>query len=247
MRKILLLVFVANTFFAGAQSLYTSTINDKTISVTGSAALEIVPDEIYLQVDLKEYQKKGKEKVDIDQIKKSFIQSCNDAGIADSCITVYNYEGTNGKSWTLRRKKDQEDLKATISYWIKLNAPSKVDELVNRLDDDATTNFFIAEVSHSKIIEFRKQLKVQAIKAAKEKAIYLTEAINEKIGKAITINEPSEYYSTDSRDNYRSSLNFLSNSNANTNGLYESGESNSNIDFKKIKLRFEVSVVFALQ
>jgi uncharacterized protein YggE len=247
MRKILLLVFIANSFLAGAQSLYRTNVTEKTISVTGSAALEIVPDEIYLQVDLKEYQKKGKEKVDIDQIKKSFIQSCKDAGIADSCVTVYNYEGTNGKSWTLRKKKDEEDLKATISYWIKLNSPSKVDELVNRLDDDATINFFIAEISHSKIIEFRKQLKIQAIKAAKEKAIYLTEAINEKIGKAITINEPSEYYSTDSRDNYKSTLNVFSNSMANTNGSYESGESNSNVDFKKIKLRYEVSVVFALQ
>ena len=31
----------------------------KTITVNGSAELEIVPDEIYVMVDLKEYEKKG--------------------------------------------------------------------------------------------------------------------------------------------------------------------------------------------
>ena len=31
----------------------------KTITVTGSAEMEIIPDEIYVQVHLKEYDKKG--------------------------------------------------------------------------------------------------------------------------------------------------------------------------------------------
>ena len=34
----------------------------KTISVTGSAAMEVIPDEIYVQVDLREYKKKGEDK-----------------------------------------------------------------------------------------------------------------------------------------------------------------------------------------
>ena len=34
----------------------------RTISVTGTAEMEIIPDEIYVQVDLKEYDKKGQGK-----------------------------------------------------------------------------------------------------------------------------------------------------------------------------------------
>ena len=34
----------------------------KTITVAGSAEMEIIPDEIYVQVDLKEYDKKAREK-----------------------------------------------------------------------------------------------------------------------------------------------------------------------------------------
>ena len=47
-------------------------------------------------------------------------------------------------------------------------------------------------MAHSKEKEFKKQLKIQAVKAAKEKAIYLAGAIGENIGEAITINEPNE-------------------------------------------------------
>lgn len=239
---------MASSYIANAQSSNYTSKSDHTISVTGSASLEIVPDEIYLQVDLKEYEKKGVGKIDIDQIKKAFIQSCKHAGIADSSISVYNYEGSNGKQWILKKKKDKEDLKATISYWIKLNTPAKVDELVNRLDDEATTNFFIAEVSHSNITEFRKQLKIQAVKAAKEKAIYLTESIGEKVGKAITISEPDESYMGSGRDNsgYTNMLSNTSNFSIGSNNS-EGENEGRNVDFKKIKLRFEVSIVFALQ
>ena len=45
----------------------------KTITVSGSAELEIVPDEIYVQVDLREYEKKGSGKIDLETIKKNFL------------------------------------------------------------------------------------------------------------------------------------------------------------------------------
>ncbi len=64
---------------------------------------------------------------------------------------------------------------------------------MEKLDDEATQGFFISRTSHSKIEEYRKQLKIQAVKAAKEKAIYLSEAIGEKAGVAVTIQEPVDY------------------------------------------------------
>ncbi len=39
----------------------------KTITVNGSAEMEIVPDEIYVQVELKEYEKKGSAKMDLEK------------------------------------------------------------------------------------------------------------------------------------------------------------------------------------
>ncbi len=54
-----------------------------------------------------------------------------------------------------------------------------MDELVQKLDDDATPNFLSQE---SAIVKYRnlKATKIRAVQSAKEKAAYLAEAINEK-------------------------------------------------------------------
>ena len=131
-------------------------------------------------------------------------------------------------------------MKASISYWVKLSNTKKMDELVNKLDDEATQNFFIAKVDHSKMDEFKKQLKIQAIKAAKDKAIYLAGALNEQVGDAMIINDPNE------TGNYPRPVyaNVMMEKSMATN---QAAEPPMNVDFKKIKLQFDVNVVFALK
>jgi len=213
----------------------------RSINVNGSAELEIVPDEIYVQVELREYDKKNGAKVDIDQIKSEFLKAAMGVGIADTNISVQSYQGWDGNYWWYKKnKKKNPDMKASIVYQVKLSNTRKMDELVQKLDDEATQNFSIARVSHSRVTELRKQLKIQAVKAAKEKAIYLAEAINEKVGEAITINEPNEinYYPPPMYANRMMKAEAVGNQAA--------GDS-PEVDFKKIKLKFEVNVVFALK
>ena len=68
----------------------------KTITVTGSAEMEIVPDEIYVMVDLKEYEKKGSGKVSIDKIRQDFLTAVRSLGLPDSAVSVAAYDGYNG-------------------------------------------------------------------------------------------------------------------------------------------------------
>ena len=49
----------------------------------------------------------------------------------------------------------------------------------------------ISKTDHSKIIQLRKDTRIKAIKAAKEKAEYLLEAIGEKPGKPLIVRETS--------------------------------------------------------
>src|SRR5438270_9958012 len=77
----------------------------RTITVTGSAEMEIVPDEIYVQIELKEYEKKGQPKASIDQIRSSFLQSARAVGIPDSAITIAAYDGMNGNPWLRKKNK----------------------------------------------------------------------------------------------------------------------------------------------
>ena len=85
--------------------------------------------------------------------------------------------------------------------------------------------------------ELKKEMKITAVKAAREKAIYLSEAVGEHIGQAITINDPVEIDNTP-RPYYANMTMKLAEDNA---------APALDVDFKKIKVRFEVSVVFGLQ
>ena len=240
----LILVAILSLNYLNAQQQPVCNPYPKTISVTGTAELEIVPDEIYVQVDLREYKKKGDEKVDIEVIKTEFLSACKSIGLPDSVITIASYEGMNNADWWRKKKKDP-NLFATISYQIKFSSSKKMDELIDKLDDEATSNFRIVRTWHSKMIEYRKQLKIAAVKAAREKGIYLTEAINEKLGPAITVTEPAEDFQYQTSSQYKTS-NVVARKDA--VGYYEfNSDGNGGIDFKKLRLRFEVSITYALQ
>lgn len=203
--------------------------------------MEVVPDEIYVQIELREYDKKGGAKTDIEELKSNFIKAAMSTGIADSNISVQSFSGWDNNYWWYRKnKKRNPDMKATITYQVKLSSTKKMDELVSKLDDEATQNFSIARVSHSKIEEFRKQLKIQAMKAAREKANYLAEAIGEKAGEALTINEPMESVQ------YPPVV-YANRMMMSAEAAGDAGAPAANIDFKKIKLRFEVNAIFALK
>jgi uncharacterized protein len=234
--KKLLLGLALMVFLAPAFSQQVTNPYPRTITVTGSAEMEVIPDEIYVNVDLREYDKKGQGKVNIETIKTQFLKAAKEVGIPDSAISIASYYGYNNP-WL---KKKNKELYASIAYQIKFSKSGDMDRLVDKLDDNATQNFYITKTSHSKIEQFKKQLKIQAVKAAKEKAIYLGDAINEKVGEAVTINEPGEniYYPV-----FR---------NMAANQKMEMAEGAiagdvAQVDFKKIKLRYDVSVVFALK
>jgi uncharacterized protein len=211
----------------------------KTITVTGSAEMEIVPDEIYVMVDLKEYEKKGQGKVSIDKIRQDFLTAVRSLGLPDSAVSVAAYDGYNGNPW-LRKKNKKDELYASLTYQVKLKSAAQVDQLVDRLDDNATSNFYIARTSHSRLDEFRKQLKIQAVRAAMEKAGYLAEAINEQVGVAVTINEPNEYF----QPYYGLASNRMVKAEA---VQMDQSAGQPQADFKKMKLKYDVTVVFALK
>lgn len=213
----------------------------KTISVTGSAEMDITPDEIYVQINLREYKKKGENKTELDKIKADFLANCKLIDIPDSNISVASYDG-NDLSFIWRRRKKDPDLFLAIVYQIKFSNTKKIDELVDKLDDEATSNFSITHTSHSKITEYRKKLKIMAVKAAREKAAYLCESVNEQLGQAITIEEPEESANSDAH-----SENFKTNNVFQKERLDGNDKDINSIGYRKIKLRFEVKVLYALK
>jgi len=233
-RLITSIIFICTMAGAFAQTIVPV---QKKISVTGTAEMEIVPDEIYFRVVLKEYLK-DKNKVSLDKLEKELNQAVAAAGVAKEDFMV---EQVSGLSWSRKRKVDAE-LYNSKSYIIKVSEPAKMDQILDNINAESVYSVDIRNYSHSKITEYKKQLKIEAIKAAKAKATYLLEAIDEKIGGAIEISEydnvafPQPMY----REAYAQTANYLFSNSA-------SSESESGIGFQKIKLQFQINATFAIQ
>lgn len=236
--KSLLLFILAASFFLSSQAQNSAPLQ-RTITATGNAKIEIVPDEIYIAVNLREYDKKGGGKIDIENIKNNFFSACKSMGLNDTDVMVQSYQGYDGTVYQYKKNKKQNpDLKAGINYWVKVSNLKKMDELVNKLDDEATQNFYIAKADYSKREELELKMKSDAIKAARNKAIALAAAINEKVGSAITITEPAETSDNPPRPLYAMAMAKVANA--------EDNEPALNVDFKKMKIEYEANVTFAL-
>ncbi len=228
------------SFTSLAQQTIAVTNPVKKIEVTGSAEMEVVPDEVYVGVTLKEYYKPNKTKVSIDEISKSFITTCEKAGIGKERIEVQNMSGFDQSTWWQRKqKKEQPDLMQQTTYTVKFTSPGEIDKLVNLLDDNATQNIYISKTSNSKEMEYRKQLKMQALQNAKTKAQYMLEGIGAKAGDVLFVKE------IEINDNiypmYKGAMMMA-------NAAMESNVSaNEGLNFTKIKYRYEVEAHFEIK
>lgn len=212
----------------------------KKIEVTGTAEMEITPDEITLNITLREYLR-NKNKVTITTLENQLQKAVQEAGIPKENFTIENVFGYNYDQWW-RKKKTNEDFLTRKQYRLKLNRLDKVNAILAAVDDEGIESVNIASFTHSKMEEYRKQVKMNALKAAKTKAEYLLGAIDEKIGGVLEVQE----FNTDHYSDVRPEM-------ANVR-MYKSaaadmagGVPDSNIDFKTIKIRAEIRAVFGIK
>ncbi len=236
---LLLLVFLGIFSSARSQTIVQQP-KIKKIVVTGSSEMEVDPDEIYLNFVLREYTNSRKEKVGIDDIKKEFLVACEKSGILKDNIRVEGMAGNAYNNWYLRKRKKDPDFTANITYVIKFSSSKLMDELIPRLNDEAVLNMFISKMSHSKMEAFRKEVKIKATQAAKEKAVYLAESIGEKITGALLIEE------IETGPVYPMMM-----KQANVMMEMSAGDGpyggDTSLPFEKIKIRYETRAEFELQ
>lgn len=68
-------------------------------------------------------------------------------------------------------------------YTLKVKNAIELGRMFQELEKLEITDAFISKVNHSKIDSLRKEVRILAIKAAKDKADYLLTAIGEQTGK----------------------------------------------------------------
>ena len=192
MKKILIFFLMITATVSIAQN----NENERIIEVNGKAEMEIEPDEIKFIIAIEEYWKEEfekkkdfedyKTKVPLAEIEDALIKNLRNAGIEKEDIKVKSM----GNYWRYRGK----EFLYSKQFEINISDLSKINKLTQTLDSKGIKYMNIGELNHSKIEEFKKQVKIDALKDAKEKAQYLVESIDSELGEVITISEMSDSY-----------------------------------------------------
>jgi len=173
------------TQFSFAQSGTKNFIDQNYIEVNGNAKMEIIPDEIYLNINLSERDTKNKESVD--NLEKKMLSTLKQIGInLEKQVSIQDFT-SNFHKYFLKKK----DILKSKDYQVIVHDTKTLSNLFSSLEKIGISNINIEKVDHSKIEDFKLEVKLKAIKDAKDKAKALTAAIDQEVGKAIYINEGS--------------------------------------------------------
>lgn len=223
-------------FFLFTVTLFAQTQNQKPyIEVTGTAEIEIVPDEIYLDICIKERNEKGK-KLTIDYLENQLKTVLKKVEIPEKNLSISDVNAVLAKTgWW------KEEILSVANYTLKVNGANKLKLLFESFKKMNISEVNITKATHSNIIQIKKKNRIKAIKVAKEKADYLLSAIGEQTGKPFIINELA--------NNNQSfvNANFL-----NTNRSYSSfskvkNYKNEIVEFQKIKITSSIYVKFQIK
>ena len=210
--------------------------NSRYIEVTGSSETEIIPDEIHFMITIKEYwqkefEKKSKPedyqtKVPVNEIEHNLMSALKQAGIAPSDIQTKEV----GDYWRERGK----DFLISKTFDIKLQNPDQINRIIQTVNTKGIQSMNIGELKNKDLQEYRKQGKIEALKAARQKADYLVAAMGQKLGNVLRIVEPEER-----------SFSYFQPQSAMSNVAIPSYDSNPE-NFRTIKLRYQMTARFEI-
>lgn len=204
------------------------------IEVVGTGEMEIVPDQIYISFTLKE-RMDGKTKILIEDQEKEMKKK-----LMKLNIDLKDLQLADASSDYIKIKRNKKDVIASKDYILKVSSTTTIAQVFEVLDELDAFNADIKRVDHSKIKDFKKEVKMQAVQDAKEKAGYLLGAIGETVGKPLFIQERETY---DEIQPMRKAVMM----NMAMDAAAPAEEALPELSFQKIKLKYSVFARFAIK
>ena len=236
MRKVFTILFLLVSAALVAQTGGKNFIDQHYIEVTGKAEMEIIPDEIYLRILLNEKDYKGKNFADLE---KTMLSKLNELGIDISKdLAVKDLLSNFQYYWFIKA-----DILLSKEYQLLVHDAKTAGKVFIELQNIGISNVSINRIENSKITDYRRQVKVEAIKAAQEKAKDLAQAIGQEIGRAIFVQEIETNYRT-LAGSPGSNSNIVIRGTSNISG---SNASEPDIEFEKVHLEYSIVARFELK
>jgi uncharacterized protein YggE len=203
------------------------------IEVTGTAEMEVVPDEIFISIVIREKYVKG-DKITIESQEEKLKDYLKTIG-----VDIKNLYLTDANADFEKVKWRTKDVLTQKVYTLKVPSALVVGQVFQQLEKLEILDASIARVNHTRLQEFKKDVKINAIKAAKAKADYLLTAIGEVCGKPLIIQE-RDFHPMPMYANARASK-----------AMYEMGsdkkETEPEMEFRKIKIEAQIYVKFGIK
>lgn len=209
------------------------------IEVSGSAEVLVTPNEFTFKIYIVERMEK-KEKLTIEQQEASLRSELTKAGFDTAKdLSVFDISSNY-----IPRRRVRETL-GTKDYRLKVRDVNKIAKLIEIVDTLNIARLDLIDTEHSEIARIRRETKIDAIKAAKEKADYLLSAIGQRAGKPVLVQEiPDETPSNRFAANYS---NVTSNTMRLSSGVLNAQDSDDALSFTQIRLRYVIVAKFEIE
>lgn len=201
------------------------------IEVTGVAEKEVAPNEIFLSITINERDSKGK--ISIDEQQREMLAALKKLGVkADEQLKMVDLTSSYFK---------RGNALAKAQYELKLGSASEVAKVWRALDGLGISQVTVQKVSHSDLEKFKAETRSEAIRAARDNARALAEAIDQKAGKCFWIAD----YSSPVRTVY-AAANLKSRAMAEETS-FDAVVEEEGLEFQTINLQHRVQAKFVLE
>lgn len=165
--------------------------NERYIEVTGTSEIEIVPDKIHYIIEIREYFEEEFDvhskpedyhtKVALPKIEQSLREALVQAGIPQDAVRTQEI----GDYW----RRQGQDYLVSKKFDITLTDFNQIDKIIEHIDTKGVNTMHIGKLENKDILQYHQKGKIEALKAAREKASYLVAALGKRLGDVIRIEE----------------------------------------------------------
>ena len=212
-------------------------IDQNYIQVTGKSEMRVTPDLIYLKILISDKDKSNKS---LSERENLMVSKLKEIGIDISKDLMIKDLSSNFKSYLFAKN----DILLSKEYQLLVKDGKTVSKVFIELEKIGISNVSIEKVENSNIEKLRKEVKIEAIKAAKIKAESLVNAIGQNLGRAIYIQEQDFDYG---RAYQKSGSNIMIRGLSSVSDNLNSGSQLPDIDFEKIILEYSILCRFDLK
>jgi len=236
MNKIILTTLLFFTTQLAAKAQNKNYIDQPYIDVSGYADSLVIPNEIYIRINISE--KDTRDRVSVETSELKMVEGLKALGLNTEKDLSTNDFGSNYRFYLLK----QRDVMKTKQYLLKVSDAVTASKVFMLLEDLDISNASIDRVEHSEFENIKNLTRIKAVENAKQKAMALTRPLNQTVGQAIYLTD------NEAPANLENALQ------GRVAGVVIRGYGKANedkyfpkIEFEKIKISTTVSVKFILR